>query len=109
MGLGLVYAYPLFGPVLARSFPHLCMPMEPCPSTVLATVMVLSAVPRIDRKALIALLPWGVLGVPKALGLYGCYEDAILAAAGAHGMVMLIAHWRQIGRSSPHFSYSQAR
>lgn len=98
LGLVLVYAYPLFGMALGRRFPYLCMPMNACPSTVLATVLVAGTVPYTDRKTLIALLPWGILGLPKALGLYGCYEDSILFAAGVYGLVMAIVFWKKIKR-----------
>lgn len=92
LGVVLVYVYPLLGMVFGRSFPYICMPMNPCPLTVLAIVMVSAASPDFDRKVLLFLLPWGLLGLPKALGLYGCYEDAILFLAGVYGLGILIAN-----------------
>jgi len=99
IGLAMVYAYPFFGVALGRSFPYLCMPMDPCPLTVLAIVMITAVIPNIDRKALISLLPWGLLGLPKALGMYGCYEDAILFAAGMYGLVMVVVNRGTIGNT----------
>jgi hypothetical protein len=96
--LVLVYVYPLFGILLGRYFPFICMPMNPCPSTVMAVTMVVAAIPIIDRITLISLLPWGLLGLPKAMGAYDCYEDAILFMSGVYGLIMLIVNWRNISR-----------
>jgi len=92
--------YPLVGVALGRSFPRVCTPMNPCPSTVFAIALVVAAIPKVDKKAYIILLPWALLGLPKCLGMYQCYEDCILFAAGVYGLVMLIANWRAIGQKS---------
>lgn len=97
LGLLSVYTYPLFGMLLGRGFPNLCMPMDPCPSTVFAIFMVSGAYPSLDRKVLLALLPWGLMGLPKALGAYDCYEDAFLFLAGMYGLIFLIVKWKAIG------------
>jgi hypothetical protein len=92
--------YPLIGLALGRGFPKVCTPMNPCPSTVLAIGLTAAAIPRVDRKSYISLLPWALMGLPKCLGVYQCYEDCILFAAGVYGLVMLIVGWRAIGRES---------
>jgi hypothetical protein len=97
IGIFLVYFYPVVGIFLGRTFPFLCMPMNPCPSTVLATVLVIAAVPKISKISLVLLLPWGLLALPKALGFYDCYEDAILFLAGLYGLIILIKYWKKIG------------
>jgi hypothetical protein len=74
--------------------------MNPCPSTVLAIALAVAAIPKVDKKAYIMLLPWALMGLPKCLGAYQCYEDCILFAAGVYGLVMLIANWRAIGQKS---------
>lgn len=96
IGLAMVYTYPFFGIALGRNFPYLCMPMDPCPLTVLTIVMITAAIPDINRKTLISQLPWGLLGLPKALGMYGCYEDAILFLAGVYGLVMVVVNWGKV-------------
>ncbi len=74
------------------------MPMNPCPSTVLAIILVTAAIPRTSRVTLALLLPWGLLSLPKALGMFDCCEDAILFLAGVYGLVILIIYWKKIGK-----------
>jgi hypothetical protein len=97
IGLALVYLYPFAGMLLGRNFPFLCMPMNACPSTVFATVLVVAAIPKSSKLTLILLLPWGLLAIFKALGFYDCYEDAILFFAGLYGLIILIKYWKKIG------------
>jgi len=92
--------YPLVGMALGRDFPQLCTPMNPCPLTVFAIALAAAAIPKVDKKVFIMLLPWALMGLPKCLGIFQCYEDCILFAAGVYGLVMLIAHWRAIGQKS---------
>jgi hypothetical protein len=93
----LVILYPLVGTVLGHRYPGTCMPMAPCPLTVLAIALVSAAIPSINRKVLVALLPWGILGLPKCLGALDCYEDCILFAAGVYGLILIVKNWRAIG------------
>lgn len=92
--------YPLVGATLERDFPKLCTPMNPCPSTVFAIALTVAAIPKVDKKVYIMLLPWALMGLPKCLGVYQCYEDCILFAAGVFGLVMLVTNWRVIGQES---------
>jgi hypothetical protein len=92
--------YPPVGVALGRNFPRVCTPMNPCPSTVFAIALAVAALPEVDKKAYIMLLPWALMGLPKCLGVYECYEDCILFGAGVYGLVMLIANWRAIGQKS---------
>jgi hypothetical protein len=92
--------YPLIGLALGRGFPKVCTPMNPCPSTVLAIGLTAASIPRVDRKSYISLLPWALMGLPKCLGVYQCYEDCILFAAGVYGLLILIVGWRAIGRET---------
>jgi len=94
--LVLVYTYPFFGVLLGRNFPYICMPMNPCPSTLIAITLVVAAIPKTSKILLISLLPWSLLALPKALGAYDCYEDAILFLSGIYGLIMLILFWRKI-------------
>ena len=87
--------YPLVGMALGRNFPELCLPMNPCPLTVFAIAWMAAAIPQIDLKAYLMLLPWGLLGLPKCLGAYQCYEDCLLFAAGVYGAVMISIHWKK--------------
>jgi hypothetical protein len=90
--------YPFVGIALGRAFPRVCTPMNPCPSTVLAITLMVTAIPKIDKTVYILLLPWALLGLPKALGMYDCYEDCILFAAGVYGLMMLLVNWRAINQ-----------
>ncbi len=57
-------------------------------------LMTAASFPGSNKITLLLLLPWGILGLPKALGLYGCFEDAILFGAGLYGTIMLIVNWK---------------
>jgi hypothetical protein len=39
-------------------------------------------------------LPWALLGLPKALGMYQCYEDGILFLSGVYGVIVLAVDWK---------------
>jgi len=94
----MVFLYPVIGMALGHYYPETCMPMAPCPLTVFAIALVAAAIPKVDRKVYIFLLPWAILSLPKCLGALGCYEDCILFAAGVYGLVMLVKNWKIIGR-----------
>lgn len=93
----LVFLYPFIGYALGHVYPKTCTPIMPCPLTVLAIALVATAIPKVDRKVFVALLPWALLGLPKCLGANDCYEDCILFLAGVYGIVMLAWKWKQIG------------
>jgi FtsH-binding integral membrane protein len=95
----LVFLYPLIGMALGHSYPQTCMPMAPCPLTVFAITLVAAAIPQVDRKTYVLLLPWAILSLPKCLGALDCYEDCILFAAGVYGLVLLVRNWKVIRRS----------
>ena len=98
--LALVVLYPAIGWVfLGRAYPRMLLPTMPCPLTVYAIALVAAAAPRADKKAFVALLPWALLALPKCFGVLDCYEDCILFASGAYGLVVLIASWRARGAS----------
>jgi len=90
----LAFLYPLIGWPLGHVYPQVLLPLFPCPLTVFATALVAAAVPNVDRKVFIALLPWGLLGLPKCFGALDCYEDCVLFAGGVYGLVVLVKHWR---------------
>ena len=104
----LAFLYPLIGWPLGHGYPRVLLPVFPCPLTVFATALVAAAVPtptptptadsradsRVDRKVFIALLPWGLLGLPKCFGALDCYEDCVLFAGGVYGLVVLVKNWR---------------
>ena len=70
------------------------MPMFPCPLIVYALALAAAAAPSVDKKVLVLLLPWALIGLPKCLGALDCYEDCILFAAGIYALVMLVKYWR---------------
>ena len=92
----LALLYPLIGWPLGHVYPRVLLPVFPCPLTVFATALVAAAVPNVDRKVFIALLPWGLLGLPKCFGGLDCYEDCALFAAGVYGLIVLVKNWRLI-------------
>jgi hypothetical protein len=94
--LALAALYPVIGWLLGHVYPRVLLPMFPCPLTVFATALVAAAAPRVDKRVFAALLPWGLLGLPKCFGALDCYEDAVLFAAGAYGLVVLVRNWRSI-------------
>jgi len=95
----LVFLYPLVGMALGHPYPKTCMPMAPCPLTVFAIALAAAAIPHVDKKVYIMLLPWAILSLPKCLGALDCYEDCILFAAGVYGLVLLVKNWKIIGGS----------
>ena len=94
----LVLLYPLIGFALGHSYPKTCMPIAPCPLTVFAIALVTAAIPKVDKKVYILLLPWAILSLPKCLGALDCYEDCILFVAGVYGLILLVKNWKIIGR-----------
>jgi hypothetical protein len=92
----LALLYPLIGWPLGHVYPQVLLPLFPCPLTVFATALVAAAAPNVDRKLFIALLPWGLLGLPKCFGALDCYEDCALFAAGVYGLIVLVKNWRLI-------------
>jgi hypothetical protein len=94
--IALTALYPLLGWPLGHTWPRVLLPLFPCPLTVFAIALVAAAVPNADKKVLIALLPWALLGLPKCFGALDCYEDCVLFASGVYGLIVLIKHWRSI-------------
>ena len=94
----LVFLYPVIGIALGHRYPETCMAMAPCPLTVFAIALVAAAIPTIDRKVYVFLLPWAIISLPKCLGALDCYEDCILFASGVYGLVLLVRNWTGIGR-----------
>lgn len=94
--LGLALLYPALGWPLGHTYPRVLFPLFPCPLTVFAIALVAAAVPDADVKVFLALLPWGLLALPKAFGALDCYEDWVLFGAGVYGLVVLIKNWRYL-------------
>jgi hypothetical protein len=92
----LTLLYPAIGWPLGHTYPHVLLPLFPCPLTVFALALVTAAVPNADWKLLTALLPWALLGLPKCFGALECYEDWVLFGAGVYGLVVLVRNWRSI-------------
>jgi hypothetical protein len=93
----LVLLYPVTGTALGHAYPRTCMPVAPCPITVFAITLVAAAIPHVDKKVYILLLPWAILSLPKCLGALDCHEDCMLFAAGVYGLALLIKNWKIIG------------
>ncbi|MGC9516402.1 MAG: DUF6064 family protein [Methanomicrobiales archaeon] len=94
--IALAFLYPLLGLILGRFYPEICLPMAPCPLTVLAIALVSAAIPDVDKKVYIFLLPWALISLPKCFGVYSCFEDCILFFAGLYGLIILIKNWKNI-------------
>jgi len=94
----LAFLYPLIGLTLGHFYPKVCMPLAPCPLTVFAIALVTVAIPKVDKKVYMLLLPWALMSLPKCLGALECYEDCILFGAGVYGLIMLIKNWKAIGK-----------
>jgi hypothetical protein len=92
--LVLVFLYPVIGWPLGHVFPKALLPVFPCPFTVFAIALVAAAAPNVDKKIVILLLPWALMGLPKCFGALDCYEDCILFASGVYGLVELIRNWK---------------
>jgi hypothetical protein len=90
----LAFLYPFIGWALGHVYPRTCTPMMPCPLTVFALALVAAAMPHVDRKVYVFLLPWALMGLPKCLGALDCYEDCILFAAGVYSLIVLIRSWK---------------
>jgi hypothetical protein len=90
----LAFLYPFIGWALGHVYPRTCTPMMPCPLTVFALALVAAAMPNVDRKVYVFLLPWALMGLPKCLGALDCYEDCILFAAGVYSLIVLIKSWK---------------
>jgi hypothetical protein len=97
----LVFLYPLVGLSLGHTYPRMLTPVMPCPLTVFTLAMVAAAIPKVDRKLYILLLPWALAGLPKCLGALDCYEDCILFAAGVYGLILLVKDWKAISTFKP--------
>ena len=98
----LAFLYPAIGAAFGHYYPEICMPMAPCPLTVFAIALVVAAIPRVDKKVYVLLLPWAILSLPKCLGALDCYEDCILFASGVYGLVLLVRNWEAIGARQTH-------
>jgi hypothetical protein len=92
--IALVFLYPLVGWPLGHVYPRTLLPMFPCPLTVFAIALVAAAVPNVDRRIFVLLLPWALMALPKCFGALDCYEDCILFASGVYGLVELVRNWR---------------
>lgn len=53
----LAFLYPAIGAALGHCYPKACTPMMPCPLTVFAIALVAAAIPEVDKKLYIVLLP----------------------------------------------------
>lgn len=68
----------------------------PCPTTILALVLLSSALPRADKKVMIPLLYWAIFSIfGPPLRNYGIYEDIALFLSGVYGLVMLIKYFKR--------------
>ena len=95
----LAFLYPVIGAALGHYYPKTCTPMMPCPLTVFAIALAVAAIPKVDKKVYVLLLPWALMGLPKCLGALDCYEDCVLFMSGVYGLIMLVKNWKVIGES----------
>jgi len=95
----LAFLYPFVGFALGHHYPQTILPVAPCPLTTFTIALVAAAIPKVDKKVYVLLLLWALMSLPKCLGALECHEDCILFGAGVYGLVMLIKHWKVIGKS----------
>jgi hypothetical protein len=91
--IALAFLYPLIGWPLGHRYLQVLLPVFPCQLTVLTIALVAAAAPRVDKKVLALLLPWGPTGLLKCFGALDCCEDCILFTSRVHGLVEPIWNW----------------
>jgi uncharacterized membrane protein YwzB len=94
----LVFLYPLIGFALGHYYPRTILPVAPCSLIVFAIALVAAAIPKVDKKVYVSLLPWALMALPKCFGVLDCYEDCILFVAGVYGPILLVKNLKIIGR-----------
>ena len=96
----ITFLYPVVGMLVGHYYPKMIVAGTfPCPTTALALVLFVVAIPKVDRMLYILLLIWAVpfpifIQIPK----FGVYEDSIMLGIGIYSLIMLIKNWKLIGK-----------
>ena len=90
----MISLYPVMGMAIVRYYPEACMFITPCLINVFAIAVVVAAIPHVEKRVYVLLLPWAILSLPEYLGAFDCYEFCALIAAGVCGLVLLIKKGR---------------
>lgn len=85
----LYLTYPFVSFIIGHSFPRIVTLIMPCPLTVFTITLMVSSMPKIDKKVFALLLVWGITALPKIFK-FQVPEDWILFISGIYGLVMLI-------------------
>jgi hypothetical protein len=92
----LVFCYPLIGLLSGNDLASLIVPgTHPCPTVALGLILLILALPHMDKVIFILLIFLAVPFTPfLQIAKYGVYEDTILLAAGLYGLVLLVKYWK---------------
>jgi hypothetical protein len=92
----LVFCYPLIGLLSGNGLASLIVPgTHPCPTVALGLILLILALPHMDKVIFILLIFLAVPFTPfLQIAKYGVYEDTILLAAGLYGLVLLVKYWK---------------
>ena len=99
------FLYPVVGMLVGHHYPKMIVAGTfPCPTTAFALVLLVLAIPKVDRMVYILLLIWAVpfpifIQIPK----FGVYEDSIMLGIGIYSLIMLIKNWTLIGKERVSF------
>jgi hypothetical protein len=92
----LVFCYPIIGLLSGYDFASLIVPgTHPCPTTALGLILLILALPYVDKVIFILLIFLAVPFTPfLQIAKYGVLEDTILLVVGLYGLVLLVVNWK---------------
>jgi hypothetical protein len=92
----LVFCYPIIGLLSGYDFTSLIVPgTHPCPTTALGLILLILALPYVDKLVFILLIFLAVPFTPfLQIAKYGVWEDTILLVVGLYGLVLLVKYWK---------------
>jgi hypothetical protein len=92
----LVFCYPLIGLLLGYDFASLLVPgTHPCPTTALGLILLILALPYVNKTLFILLIFLAVPFTPfLQIAKYGIFEDTILFIVGLYGLFLLVKYWK---------------
>jgi hypothetical protein len=94
--MSLVFCYPIIGLLSGYDFASLIVPgTHPCPTTALGLLLLILALPYVNKVIYILLLFFAVPFTPfLQIAKYGVLEDIILFVVGLYGLLMLVKYWK---------------
>lgn len=92
----LVFCYPIIGLLSGQDFPSLIVPgSHPCPTTALAIILLILALPYVNKIIFCLLIFFAVPFTPfLQISRYGVFEDSILLIVGLYGLAFLLRYWK---------------